>query len=143
MQTPEVGKSSKGYNFGALTEKIIGAAIEVHRELGPGFQEVVYQRALAVEMQAAGLDFAREEKVPVYYKGQHIDTRRVDFVVGDCIVEIKARSELLREDFVQTLSYLKASGYPLALLINFGAEKIQIKRFVGKPNVAERSHGVE
>ena len=124
------GESVKGYNFADVTGRVIGAAIEVHRELGPGFQEVVYQRALELELEAAGIPFAREENVPVYYKGRHIDTRRVDFVIGDCIVEIKARKALLPEDVIQTISYLKASGFRLALLINFGAEKVEVKRLV-------------
>jgi GxxExxY protein len=122
--------SEKGHDFGTLTSRIIGAAIEAHRELGPGFQEVVYQRALALELQAAGIDFTREENIQLYYKGLHLDTRRVDFVIGDCIVEIKARKELLPEDYIQTLSYLKASEYPVALLINFGTNKVEVKRFV-------------
>lgn len=128
----ESGESSKGHSFDDVTGRIIGAAIEVHRELGPGFQEVVYQRALAMEFEVAGIDFTREENVPVIYKGEHIDTRRVDFVIEDCIVEIKARRELLPEDPIQTLNYLKASRYRLALLVNFGASKIEVKRFVNE-----------
>ena len=124
--------SAKGYDFGALTERIIGAAIEVHKELGPGFQEVVYQRALDLELKAQAIEASREEKVPVFYKGTHIDTRRVDFVVEDCIVEIKARSAFLPEDFIQTLSYLKASRFRIALLLNFGAEKLEVKRLVNE-----------
>lgn len=123
-------QSSKGYDFDDGTQGIIGAAIEVHKTLGPGFQEVVYQRALALELRAAGIEFDREDNVPVFYKGQHIDTRRVDFVIGDCIVEIKAHNELLPEHFIQTLSYLKASGFRVALLINFGGSKLQVKRLV-------------
>lgn len=123
--------SIKGYDFDDVTGKIIGAAIEVHKNLGPGFQEIVYQRALGMELQTTGLLFTREEKIPVYYKGKQIDTRRVDFVVEDYIVEIKARSELQKEDFIQALSYLKASDYPIGLLINFGREKVETRRFVG------------
>jgi GxxExxY protein len=124
------GESAKGYNFDDETGKIIGAAIEVHNELGPGFQEVVYQRALRLELEAAGVERSREVDVKIYYKGRHIDTRRVDFVVGNCIVEIKARRELLPGDFVQTLNYLRASEFRVALLINFGAEKAHLKRLV-------------
>ena len=137
MQYP----SHRGYDFGTLTERIIGAAIETHKELGPGFQEVVYQRALAMEMAAVNLDFTREVKVPVFYKGEQIDTRRVDFVIEDCIVEIKARSEFLPQDFIQTLSYLKASGFKLALLINFGAEKLEVKRMVNDKPLNRGGHG--
>jgi GxxExxY protein len=134
--------SNKGYSFDDITGKIIGAAIEAHKTLGPGFQEVVYQRALSLEMDAAGLDFSRECDVPVYYKDLKIDKRRVDFVVGDCIVEIKARKELLPEDHVQTLSYLKASGYKVALLINFGGSRIDVKRFMGA-SALETTEGSE
>jgi len=124
--------SIRGYDFGDLTRRIIGAAIEVHKELGPGFQEVIYQRALARELEVAGLDFTREANVPVYYKGVHIDTRRVDFIVNNCLVEIKARSSIQPEDFIQTLSYLKASHYPVALLINFGGQKVEVKRLINE-----------
>ena len=124
--------STKGYDFDDNTGRIIGAAIEAHKELGSGFQEVVYQRALALELQSAGVEFVREEKIPVYYKDRQIDTRRVDFVAGDCIVEIKARKELLPEDYIQTLSYLRASRFRVALLINFGAEKVEVKRLMNE-----------
>ena len=130
MNTPY--PSVKGHDFGDVTGRIIGAAIAVHNELGPGFQEVVYQRALAIEFQAAGVDFSREESIKIYYKDQHIDTRRVDFVVGDCIVEIKARSELRPEDYIQTLGYLRATHFRVALLINFGGEKATFKRFINE-----------
>lgn len=120
--------SNKGYDFDDVTGKIIGAAIEVHKQLGPGFQEVVYQRALALEIEAAGRECCREVDIPIFYKDKQLDTRRVDFVVGDCIVEIKAKKEIAPEDFIQTLSYLKASNYRLGLLINFGTQSAQFKR---------------
>lgn len=126
------GESIRGYDFNDVTGRIIGAALETHKELGPGFQEVVYQRALALELDAAGLEYTREVKVPVFYKDKHIDTRRVDFVVGDCIVEIKARANIQPEDYIQTLSYLKASRFRVALLINFGSEKAEIKRLINE-----------
>jgi len=113
-----------------ITGRIIKAAYEVHNNLKSGFQEVVYQRALALEMIASGFDFKREEKVPVYYKSKQIATRRVDFVVEGVIVEIKAKGELEDRDYVQTLAYLKSSGYSVALLINFGDDKVAVKRFV-------------
>ncbi|MBI2844043.1 MAG: GxxExxY protein [Armatimonadetes bacterium] len=128
----KTGRSNKGYDFDDVTGRIIEATIEVHKTLGPGFQEVTYQRALGLELRARGFEFAREENVPVYYKEQQIDTRRVDFVIGNCIVEIKARKELLPEDYVQTLVYLRASGYKLALLINFGAKQVMVRRFVNE-----------
>lgn len=126
----DVTSSRQGYNFGTDTSRIIAAAIEVHKELGLGFQEVVYQRALELELIAADIEFTREANIPVFYKGKHLDTRRVDFVVEDCIIEIKAKKEFAPEDFIQTLSYLKASGYRVALLLNFGAKSLEIKRFM-------------
>ena len=115
---------------GDVTGRIIKAAFEVHNNLKSGFQEVTYQRALALELSISGLDFRREEWIPVFYKGRKIDTRRVDFVVADVLVEIKAKKELEDRDYIQTLAYLKASGFNVALLINFGAEKVELKRFV-------------
>jgi GxxExxY protein len=120
------------YPLSALTGRIIGAAQEVHRFLGPGFEEVIYQRALARELQAQGLEFEREVSMDVLYKGEKVGRKRVDFVVGDntgdVMLEIKAKSALDGVDFVQALSYLKASGYKVGLLINFGAQRLEIKR---------------
>ena len=92
--------------------------------------EVSYQRALALELQRLELSFDREVEMDIYYKDKKIDKRRVDFLVEGCMVEIKAKSQLDDEHYIQTLSYLRASGMKLALLINFGTKKIQIKRFV-------------
>jgi GxxExxY protein len=130
LDTGRAGYSRKGYDFDDATGAIIGACIEVHPTLGPGFREITYQRALALELEASGLDFVREEDVPVYYKEREIDTRRVDFVVEDCLVEIKAKSEFDPEDYIQTLSYLKASGFRIGLLVNFGTKKAEFKRLV-------------
>jgi GxxExxY protein len=124
------GYSTHGYDFDDDTGAIIGCALEVHRTLGPGFREIVYQRALTVEFPAAGLEFEREVKVPIHYKGRQIDTRRVDFVVQNVMVEIKAKSQFAPEDYVQALNYLKASGFKVGLLLNFGARRLQIKRLV-------------
>ncbi len=133
----QAGRSTKGYDFDDITSEIIGACIEVHRNLGAGFQEITYQRALALELQARSIDFVREEKIPVYYKGKQIDTRRVDFVAEDCVVEIKAKSEFDPEDYIQTLSYLKASGYRLGLLVNFGNKRAEFKRLVNSQDIKE------
>jgi GxxExxY protein len=84
-----------------VTGRILKCAIEVHKTLGPGFQEVVYQRALAKELEAEGLA-TREEWVPIFYKGEKLDTRRVDFIVEDVLVEIKAKAGLEEADFIQT-----------------------------------------
>ncbi len=120
------------YPLSALTGKIITAAKVVRQELGPGFNEVLYQRALALELPAHGVEFTREVWIDVYYKDQRIGRKRVDFVAGDAtgnvMVEIKAKSALEPVDFMQTLSYLKASGFKIGLLINFGAAKLEVKR---------------
>lgn len=118
------------FEKGEITGRILKSAVEVHKTLGPGFQEVVYQRALAREFEGEGLEFAREMWIPIFYKGAKLDTRRVDFLVEDILVEIKAKAELEDVDFVQTLSYLRASGYRIALLLNFGGRRLQSKRLV-------------
>jgi len=116
------------YPLSEVTARIIAAATEVHRTLGPGFEEVIYQRALALELPAHDLEFGREVWINVHYKGEQVGRKRVDFVIDEVLVEIKAKAALEEVDFVQTLSYLKASGYRVGLLLNFGAGKLQIKR---------------
>ena len=118
------------HRFNGGTGSIIRAAIEVHRELGSYFSEYTYQRALAYEFVRGGLEFKREYEIPVFYKGERIHTRKVDFVVGDCLVELKALRKLEAAQFVQTLCYLKASRFRLGLLLNFGGKRFQIKRIV-------------
>lgn len=120
------------YPLSGLTSRIIACAIEVHKTLGPGFEEVFYQRALHRELMAAGLEASREVDIRVCYKDLVLGKKRIDFVVENCLVEIKAKYAIEAVDVVQTVSYLKASGYPVALLINFGGPKIEIKRFAGK-----------
>lgn len=116
------------YPLSELTSHIIAAAIEVHKALGPGFEEVIYQRALAKEFPAHSLEFSREVWIDVLYKGEKVGRKRVDFIVEECMVEIKAKAALEDVDFIQTLSYLKASGYKVGLLLNFGAKRLEIKR---------------
>ena len=118
------------HKFEDGTAEIISAALEVHNNLGPGFQEVIYQRSLFYEMKMRNMDFSREEEIEIFYKGKKVGKRRVDFYVGDCLVEIKAKSALEDVDFAQTLSYLRASGKKVALLLNFGTKKLEIKRIV-------------
>ena len=118
------------YPLSEVTSRIIKAAKEVHKEHGPGFQEVIYQRSLALEFPVHNLDFSREVWIDVHYKGQKVGSKRVDFIVDEVLVEIKAKAALEDMDFVQTLSYLKASGYKVALLLNFGAKRLGIKRIV-------------
>jgi len=120
------------YPLSALTSAIIAVAQTVHRVLGPGFEELIYQRALAKELPAHDLEYEREVPIDVFYRGTKVGRKRVDFVVGndtgDVLVEIKAKAALEPVDFVQTLSYLKASGHRIGLLLNFGGERLEIKR---------------
>lgn len=112
-----------------LTYKIIGCAMEVHKHLGNGFQEVVYQRALAIEMQMQGIEFSREHEMPLQYKGFDVGTRRVDFFVEDKImVEIKAVINLEDVHLAQAMNYIEAYKLEIGLLINFGAKSLQHKR---------------
>ncbi len=116
-----------------ITGKIIGAAFEVHGFLGNGFQEVIYQRALAYEMKMVGLAFAREIEQPIYYKElrEEIGTRRADFVVeGKVLVEVKAVIVLEDVHLAQALNYLKAYHLEVRLLINFGSKSLTFKRLV-------------
>lgn len=116
-----------------ITEKIIGASFEVHKFLGNGFQEVIYQRALAWELSQAGLIFAREIEQDIFYKDLHkpIGTRRADFVVEEkVLVEIKAVIELQDVHLAQALNYLKAYRLEVGLLINFGSKSLTFKRLV-------------
>ena len=121
------------YAHSDLTGKIIGCAMEVHRALGNGFQEVIYQRALAIEMTQQGLEFSREHEMEIFYKGTAIGLRRVDFFVeGTIMVEIKAIILLEDVHLAQAINYLEAYGLGVGMLLNFGAASLQFKR-VMKP----------
>ena len=121
------------YPDSELTARIIGSAMEVHKHLGNGFQEVVYQRALAIEMSMQGLFYDREKEMPLQYKGYEIGSRRVDFFVENKImVEIKAVVQLDDVHLAQAINYLEAYGMSIGLLINFGSKSLQFKR-VMKP----------
>lgn len=116
-----------------ITKKIIGASFEVHKFLGNGFQEVIYQRALAYEFYQAGLTFAREIEQHIYYKNlpEPIGTRRADFVVEEKIlVELKATKQLEDAHFAQALNYLKVYKLEIGLLINFGSKSLEFKRLI-------------
>ena len=116
-----------------ITEKIIGGAFEVHKFLGNGFQEVIYQRALAYEMRVADLQFHREIEQEIFYKEleEPIGTRRADFVVEEKIlVELKAVKELDDDHLAQIMNYLKAYKLEVGLLINFGGKSLKFKRVV-------------
>jgi GxxExxY protein len=119
------------YKYSALTGKIIGCAMEVHRYFGNGFQEIIYQRALAIEMRRQGLSFAQELEMTVFYKGEYVGKRRVDFLVEDAVsVELKARSQLDDVHLNQAINYLEVYHIDTGLLINFGAKSLQFKRLI-------------
>ena len=121
------------FKYSEITEKIIGAAFEVHKFLGNGFQEVIYQRALAYEMTKAGLDFSREIEQGIFYKDlpEPIGARRADFVVENkVLVELKAIIQLEEVHLAQVLNYLKAYRLEVGLLINFGSKSLTFKRLV-------------
>ena len=121
------------YKYSELTSKIIGCAMKVHSALGNGFQEVIYQRAMVIEMSDEGIGFSREHEMPVYYKGQQIGTRRVDFLVEDVVsVELKAVIQLEDVHLAQAINYLEAYDLEVGLLINFGAKSLQFKRLSNK-----------
>ena len=120
-----------------ITEKIIGASMKVHAALGNGFQEVIYQRALEIELTELKVPFAREFSMPVYYKNQKIGERRVDFLVdGKISVELKAIIILEPVHFAQAKTYLEAYNLEVGLLINFGSISLQFKRLQNPKFVA-------
>ena len=116
-----------------LTHKIIGASMQVHRVLGNGFQEVIYQRALTIEMNLSGIAFNREFEMPIFYREEQIGTRRVDFLVEGIIsVELKAITVLEDVHFAQAINYLEAYNLEIGLLINFGEKSLNFKRLTNK-----------
>jgi GxxExxY protein len=118
-----------GMKYEDITGKIIGCAMKVHSVLGCGFQEVIYQRALAIEMNKQGLLYQREMEMTIYYEGIDIGTRRVDFFVADKIMlELKAVTELNDLHLNQTMNYCQAYNVPVGLLINFGSRSLTFKR---------------
>lgn len=116
-----------------LTHAIIGCAMEVHTVLGNGFQEIIYQRALAIELESKGIDFRREQEMPLFYKQHEIGARRADFLVENkVLVELKAIVKLEDVHLAQALNYLTAYNLPIGLLINFGGVKLEFKRVFQK-----------
>jgi GxxExxY protein len=121
----------KEYKYSDITAKIIGCAMEVHKILGNGFQEVIYQRALAKEMNTQGLTFAREFEMPIFYKEEQIGTRRVDFLVENVIsVELKALTKLEDVHLAQAINYLEAYDLEIGLLLNFGTKSLEFRRLI-------------
>jgi len=129
-----------------ITHSIIGCAMKVHSTLGNGFQEVIYQRALAIEFTKQNLTFQREMKMDIRYESQYIGTRRVDFFVEDLImVEIKALIQLEDVHLAQAMNYCQAYNLPIGLLINFGSKSLQFKRVynVNHPENKSRKNNPE
>ena len=122
---------NQNYKYADLTGKIIGCAMKVHNTLGNGFQEVIYQRCLALEMEKQGLQFQREMEMPIYYGGVEVGQRRVDFLVeGKIMVELKAITELEKVHIAQALNYLEAFYLEIGLLINFGGTRLTFWRLI-------------
>ena len=120
-------------DINSLTHKIIGCAMEVHNQFGNGFQEVIYQRSLAIEFGLQGISFERELEMDLLYKNEHVGTRRVDFFVeGLVMVEIKAIEKLEGVHKAQAINYCEAYNIADGLLINFGAERLQYHRVFNK-----------
>ena len=116
-----------------LTRKIIGCAMTVHSSLGSGFQEVIYQRALAVEFKYTGIQFEREKEMTIHYRDEKIGKRRADFFIENCVMlEIKAVSELRPEHKAQAINYLEAYQMEIGLLFNFGAIRLEYNRLYNK-----------
>ena len=125
----EARKPGKGASIDELTERIIGAAIRVHTELGPGFLESLYEEALSVELRLLGIDFERQKPVPIFYRGHPIGEHRIDLLVANAVVvELKATVTLEKIHFAILRSYLKALGLSHALLFNFATPRLTIKR---------------
>ena len=132
---------AEAYKYTEQTGKIIGCAMEVHSILGNGFQEVIYQRALAKEFYLQGVNFAREFEMPIDYKGDNIGSRRVDFLVEELIsVELKAVIQLEDVHLAQAINYLEAYHLEVGLLINFGTRSLQFKRLINRKFKAKKSN---
>ena len=128
------------YKHSELTGKIIGCAMKVHSTLGNGFQEVIYQRCMAIEMQNQGLGFARELEMTIYYEGIDVGTRRVDFMVEDRVMlELKAISQLDDAHLAQALNYLEAYKLETGLLINFGSKSLEFKRITNEYKLSKQN----
>jgi GxxExxY protein len=123
-----------------ITYKIIGCAMKVHNTLGNGFQEVIYQRCLAIELEKVGLHFKREIEQTIFYEGIDVGTRRADFVVEDSvIVELKAIINLEDVHLAQAKNYVVAYDFPTGLLINFGSTSLQYKKVFNPKYNAENN----
>ena len=132
---------NREHKYSVLTRKVIGSAMTAHSALGNGFQEVIDQRALAIEMASQHILFSREHEMPIYYREQQIGTRRVDFLVeGVVSVELKAIIQLDDVHLAQAINYLEAFDLEVGLLINFGAKSLEFKRVTNK-NFKQKKQG--
>ncbi len=114
-----------------LTERVLGAAIEVHKSLGPGFLETIYETAFAVELSFLGISYERQRPIEIRHRGQLVGKHRMDFIIQKCVVvEIKSADNFDASHFAQIKSYLKATGCKVGLLLNFKKSVLAIKRFV-------------
>jgi GxxExxY protein len=130
MEKDESAKT-RGHQFEELSNQLIGAAIQVHKELGPGFLESIYEQALKVELSESGLGFDSQKEIKVQYSGVEVGVHRLDLVVEEeIIVELKAVKELADIHFAQLRSYLKATGIKVGLLLNFSKPTLEVRRVV-------------
>ncbi len=121
------------YKYSELTGRIIKCAMTVHSFLGNGFQEVIYQRALAIELGLEEINFRREFEMPIFYRNERIGLRRVDFLVEEMLsVELKAVSKIEDVHLAQAINYLEAYNLEIGLLINFGERSLSFKRLTNK-----------
>ena len=119
------------HSFDKLSEAVIGAAIKVHKELGPGFLESIYEEALKIELSESNIRFESQNEIKIKYHGKNVGTHRLDLVIEEkIIVELKAAKELTDAHFAQLISYLKATNLKVGLLLNFSKPTIEIKRIV-------------
>jgi GxxExxY protein len=126
-----IDKKTVSHQFESLSNKIIGAAVKVHKELGPGFMETIYEEALKIELSENGMDHESQKEIKIYYHNQEVGTHRLDLFVGSAVVvELKAVQELADIHYAQVRSYLKATGCKVGLLLNFAKPTLEIKRIV-------------
>jgi GxxExxY protein len=119
------------YKYSDISEKIIGCAMKVHRQMRNGFQELIYQRGLIIEFRKIALPFLNEVELPIFYDNVEVGKRRVDFLVENKVIfEIKAVSELTDTHLAQALNYLEALNLEIGLLINFGSKSLEVKRII-------------
>ena len=131
LRIESIDEERTKHDFEELSKKIIGAAIKVHRELGPGFLESIYEQALKVEFAEHNFHFDSQKEIKIKYLGVEVGQHRLDLIVeNQIILEIKAVKDLIDVHFAQLRSYLKATGLKVGLLLNFAKPALEIKRVV-------------